>query len=126
MKFIALAVAASSLAAAFASPVSKRQVGGVLICTGANATGDCVYQKYELDKCHELQAPFLKNSSTFAPDGDNFACYPRLSDCGGNCTSPTGCTFGQVDFAYEHKFNLTAIQWNTLIRSFDCFEKKRG
>ncbi|KAM3561056.1 hypothetical protein ARSEF4850_003399 [Beauveria asiatica] len=126
MRFFSLAVAASSLAAASASPVSKRQMGGILICTGANATGDCVYQKYELYKCHELQAPFWQNSSTFAPDGDSFACYPRLSDCGVICTSPTGCTSGHIDFDYEHKFNLTASQWSTLIRSFDCFNKRQG
>ncbi|OAA69467.1 hypothetical protein ISF_02737 [Cordyceps fumosorosea ARSEF 2679] len=124
MKFGTLAVTVSSLTAVSGSPIEKREVGGVLICTGANATGDCVYKKYELNKCQQLEPPFLANASTFAPDGDAFACYPRVMDCGGICTSPTGCTFGQVDFGYEHKFNLSAIQWNTLIRSFDCFEKQ--
>ncbi|OAR02756.1 hypothetical protein LLEC1_07594 [Akanthomyces lecanii] len=125
MKLTSLAVAASSLAVVSASPVEKRQVGGVLICTGPDATGDCIYQKYELKKCHQLAAPFLANSATFAPDGDDFYCFPRTRNCDGICTSPTGCTFGQVDFNYEHKFNLTAISWNTLLRSFDCFEKEK-
>ncbi|KAJ4145268.1 hypothetical protein LMH87_004123 [Akanthomyces muscarius] len=124
MKFFSLAVAASSLAVVSASPVEKREVGGVLICTGPDATGDCIYQKYELEKCHQLKAPFLGNSATFAPDGDDFYCYPHLSNCG-ECRSPSGCTFGAVDFNYEHKFNLTAIQWNTNLRSFDCYEKRK-
>ncbi|KAJ6782073.1 hypothetical protein PWT90_03151 [Aphanocladium album] len=128
MKFVTLAVAASSIAAVSA------EVGGVtnppffppqvLVCNGPNATGECVYIKNKLGECTQLQAPFRTNSSTFAPDGDNFACFPRLTDCDTICKSPTGCTFGQVDFNYEHKFNLTAIGWNTLIRSFDCFVKK--
>ncbi|ATY63785.1 hypothetical protein A9K55_004789 [Cordyceps militaris] len=125
MKFSILAIAASSLAVGSSSPVQKREMGGILICTGANATGDCVYKKYELVKCHQLEPPFLGNSSTFAPDGEDFGCYPRVVDCNGMCTSHTGCTFGWVDFDYEHKFNLSAIEWNTLIRSFACIPKHK-
>lgn len=77
-----------------------------------------------MKECQQLQAPFLTNTSTFAPDGESFYCFPRLTDCNGICTSPTGCTFGQVDFNYEHKYNLSAIGWNAYIRSFDCFVKQ--
>ncbi|EHK41434.1 hypothetical protein TRIATDRAFT_259330 [Trichoderma atroviride IMI 206040] len=92
----------------------------VLLCTGANATGTCSYSVYELKTCHQLPAPFHHNTSTFAPDGEDFECFPRIGDCGSICTSPTGCTFGAVDFSYKNKFNLGAIKWNTLISSFDC------
>ncbi|KAL6356087.1 hypothetical protein LRP88_09675 [Fusarium phalaenopsidis] len=98
-----------SASAVSASPIHKRELGGVLMCTGANATGTCHYE----------------NVKTFAPDGENFACYPRVYDCGGICKSPTGCTFGKVDFNYEHKYNLSAIGWDTLFQSFDCFEKRK-
>ncbi|KAI8677290.1 hypothetical protein NCS56_00618800 [Fusarium sp. Ph1] len=114
-----------SASAVSASPIHKRELGGVLMCTGANATGTCHYEVYKLEKCHQLPPPFYKNVKTFAPDGENFACYPRVYDCGGICKSPTGCTFGKVDFNYEHKYNLSAIGWDTLFQSFDCFEKRK-
>ncbi|KAJ4198234.1 Hypothetical protein NCS54_00596700 [Fusarium falciforme] len=114
-----------SASAVSASPIHKRELGGVLMCTGANATGTCHYEVYKLEKCHQLPPPFYKNVKTFAPDGENFACYPRVYDCGGICKSPTGCTFGKVDFNYEHKFNISAIGWDTLFQSFDCFEKRK-
>lgn len=111
--------------ASSASPFGKREVGGVLICTGANATGQCSHQVYTMEECHQLPAPYYQNTNTFAPDGEAFSCFPRVYDCGGICKSPTGCTFGGVDFAYENKYNLGAIQWDTLIKSFDC-SLKRG
>ncbi|KAH7272861.1 hypothetical protein FSOLCH5_003152 [Fusarium solani] len=114
-----------SASAVSASPIHKRELGGVLMCTGANATGTCHYEVYKLEKCHQLPPPFYKNVKTFAPDGENFACYPRVYDCGGICKSPTGCTFGKVDFNYEHKYNISAIGWDTLFQSFDCFEKRK-
>ena len=43
--------------------------------------------------------------------------------CGGICTSPTGCTFGAVDFGYANKYNLSAIGWDHYIASFDCHLK---
>ena len=97
----------------------------VLICTGANATGECTHKVYKMDECNQLDAPFRGNVATFAPDGEDFACYPRAYDCGGLCTSPTGCTFGSVAFDYEHKYNLSAIRWDTLFKSFDCTLKKK-
>jgi hypothetical protein len=93
------------------------------MCTGPNATGKCEYRVYAMETCHQLEAPFYRNCNTFAPDGEGFACYPRVMNCGGLCTSPTGCTFGAVDFDYVHKYNLSAIDWDGLISSFDCFEK---
>lgn len=145
MKVSTLLVAAVASAAS-ASPVDKRERGGVslllllllllllpppsapldadtrqlLTCTGPNATGTCKHQVYELNKCVQLEAPFYHNTSTFAPDGESFSCFPRVTDCGAICRSPTGCTFGAVNFTYEHKFDLGAIRWNTLIASFDC------
>ncbi|KZZ95893.1 hypothetical protein AAL_04189 [Moelleriella libera RCEF 2490] len=116
-------VALASAAAGVAGALEKRQVGGVLICNGANATGPCKYDVYALDACQQLSPPYHQNTSTFAPDGDDFSCFPRTYDCGAICTSPTGCTFGAVDFSYEHKYDLRAIQWDTLIRSFDCHKK---
>ncbi|KAF5018511.1 hypothetical protein F66182_9516 [Fusarium sp. NRRL 66182] len=107
-----------------ASPLHKREIGGVLICTGANATGTCSHKVYELEKCHQLPKPFYQNISTFAPDGEAFDCFPRTTGCKDICKSPTGCTFGAVDFDYENKFNLTAIKWNNLFSSFDCSLKK--
>ena len=94
------------------------------MCTGVNATGTCHYEVYEMKKCHQLPEPYYKNINTFAPDGEHFACYPRASGCDDICRSPTGCTFGAVDFNYEHKYDLKAIQWNTIFKSFDCSLKK--
>ncbi|KAG8665609.1 hypothetical protein FPOAC1_010408 [Fusarium poae] len=103
MKFsIAITTLASAMSIS-ASPLSflrKREFGGVLLCTGANSTGTCSYDVYELDKCHQLKAPFYQNTSTFSPDGEEFYCYPHYN--------------------YENKNNLTAIKWNTIISSFDC------
>ncbi len=48
----------------------------VLICNGPDATGECEYNVYELEKCYDLKTPLYKNSSTFAPDGEAFYCYP--------------------------------------------------
>ncbi|QUC19281.1 uncharacterized protein UV8b_03522 [Ustilaginoidea virens] len=116
--------ALASAAAVAASPAAKRAVGGVLLCTGPNSTGLCEHQVYALDRCQQLPPPFRRNTSTFAVDGEDFFCFPRVYDCGQICTSPTGCTFGQVDFGYEHKYDLGAIGWNTLIQSFDCSLKR--
>ncbi|KAG6003443.1 hypothetical protein E4U21_002037 [Claviceps maximensis] len=123
MKLSSVAALAS---AAFvgASPVEKRQVGGVLLCTGVNATGTCKHQVYQLNKCQQLSAPFYQNTNTFAVDGEGFECSPRLVDCGSICRSPTGCTFGAVDFNYKHKWNLGAIGWDKYIKSFDCHLKR--
>ncbi|KAL7792509.1 hypothetical protein V8C37DRAFT_380551 [Trichoderma ceciliae] len=120
MKLTIIIAAVSSAIAVSGSPVHKREIGGLLLCTGANATGTCEHGVYELETCHQLPAPFYRNTSTFAPDGEAFECFPRIGDCGSICTSPTGCTFGSVDFHYANKFNLGAIKWNTLISSFDC------
>ncbi|KAJ2976634.1 hypothetical protein NQ176_g4834 [Zarea fungicola] len=124
MKFAPFVVTASMAAGSDASPMSRRELGGILLCTGVNATGTCIYNTYNLEECHQLRAPFLANTSTFAPDGENFACYPRNYNCGEPCMSPTGCTFGQVDFDYIHKYDLGAIGWANLMHSFDCFKKK--
>ena len=93
------------------------------MCTGANATGTCEHKTYELKTCHDLSAPFFENINTFAPDGEDFECFPRVTACNEICMSPTGCTFGAVDFNYEHKYNLSAISWDKLFRSFDCILK---
>lgn len=77
-----------------------------------------------METCHQLEAPFHHNVNTFAPDGEAFECFPRAGDCDAICRSPTGCTFGAVDFAYEHKYNLSAIKWDTLFSSFDCSLKQ--
>ena len=94
----------------------------VLICNGAQATGNCSYQVYELDACHNLTSEFSGNAATFAPDGEDFYCFPYLITCGGICRSPTGCTPGAISYDSPDKFNLTALGggWDRLITSFDC------
>ncbi len=71
--------------------------------------------------CVDLAAPFLRNSATFAPDGENFYCEPYIVSCSAICTSPTGCTFGNVDFKSPVKYNLTSIGWDKYITSFSCY-----
>lgn len=93
------------------------------MCTGANATGTCDHQVWDLKTCHDLDEPFFENINTFAPDGEDFHCFPRLTACDEICKSPTGCTFGAVDFNYEHKYNLSSIGWDKWFRSFDCVLK---
>lgn len=92
----------------------------LLLCTGPNRTGACKHQVYRLATCVQLEAPYLRNTSTFEPDAAAFSCFPRVTDCGAVCRSPTGCTFGAVNSTYKHKLDLGAIRWNTLIASFDC------
>ena len=41
-------------------------------------------------------------------------------NCSQICTSPTGCTFGAVDFYNPRKWDLSAIGWEHLIGSFTC------
>ncbi|KAH6624505.1 hypothetical protein B0J18DRAFT_428484 [Chaetomium sp. MPI-SDFR-AT-0129] len=106
-----------------ASPVLQRRdgaVGGVLICSDPNGQGVCQYNVYELEKCYNLPQGLVNNAATFAPDDAPFYCYPYLTQCGGICTSPTGCTFGAVSYDYENKYNLTKIGWNEYITSFEC------
>lgn len=91
------------------------------MCTGAYATGQCQHKVYDMDICYQLEDPWYMNIKTFAPDGEAFACYPRMTDCGGLCKSPTGCTCGAVNFTYEHKYDFGAISWDTMMKSFDCF-----
>ncbi|KAK7970410.1 hypothetical protein PG996_001161 [Apiospora saccharicola] len=118
----ALIAAANFSSAAPTQQLAKRELGGVLICQGVNATGPCHYEVYSLQECHDLPANLSDNAATFAPDGDNFYCYPRVGHCSDICTSPTGCTFGAVSFSSSVKYDLTSIQWNTLIESFTCYE----
>lgn len=93
----------------------------MLICTGPTATGNCTHGVYTLDTCHNLTAPWSGNAATFAPDGEEFYCYPYLIACGGICRSPEGCTYGAVSYNTTGKFNLTAAGgWNNLIESFEC------
>ncbi|RKU41025.1 hypothetical protein DL546_002237 [Coniochaeta pulveracea] len=103
-----------------AQPVQKRELGGILICNGPNATGNCTHEVYTLDTCHNLTTEYSQKTNTFAPDGEAFLCYPHPAPCGSICMSPTGCTFGAVSFDYEHKYNLSAIGWDHLIASFEC------
>ncbi|KAJ0109216.1 hypothetical protein J7T55_009547 [Diaporthe amygdali] len=121
MKFFACLIILTIAAISAAKPVEKRQMGGVLICNGANATGDCSYQVYELDSCHNMTSQFSNNAATFAPDDDDFHCFPYLMACGGICTSPTGCSPGAISYDTPEKFNLTALSgWDHLISSFEC------
>ncbi|KAK3333563.1 hypothetical protein B0T19DRAFT_129391 [Cercophora scortea] len=125
--FLAVTTAVASVVAAGgisslarASKNERRELGGVLICNGANAQGRCQYNTYKLDTCYNLTAPYYRNASTFAPDGDGFYCYPYIMPCGGICMSPEGCTLGPVSFSYPYKFNLSAVGWDHYISSFDC------
>ncbi|KAF7532683.1 hypothetical protein G7054_g7754 [Neopestalotiopsis clavispora] len=128
-------VSAASISAAPTAQIAKREAGGikslkrvnadpsfkqVLICQGANATGNCHYEVYTMQECHDLPTDLQRNASTFAPDGDNFYCYPRAGNCSQICTSPTGCTFGAVSFDSPVKYDLSSIQWDNLIGAFSC------
>ncbi|CAK7244418.1 MAG: hypothetical protein STHCBS139747_005956 [Sporothrix thermara] len=121
MKSIAV-LAAATLAAA--SPIVKREPGGILLCTGANSTGTCQYNVYPLNTCVNITTPFAGSTNTFAPDGEAFACYPYAMPCGGICTSPEGCTLGAVDFNYKYKYNLSAVSWQG-VASFRCFTTEK-
>ncbi|KAI1212896.1 uncharacterized protein F4807DRAFT_303929 [Annulohypoxylon truncatum] len=105
-------------------PLAKREIGGVLICNGANATGACHYEVYSLQDCHNMPEGFSGNTKTFAPDGDAFYCYPKVGQCDDICTSPTGCTFGAVSFYNPVKWDLSSIKWDHLIESFDCYQNQ--
>ncbi|KAI2613032.1 uncharacterized protein GGS25DRAFT_147201 [Hypoxylon fragiforme] len=115
-----LAAAAACVSAFPHVPLAKREIGGILICNGANATGACHYEVYSLEVCHNMPDGFSGNTKTFAPDGDNFYCWPRVGQCEEICTSPTGCTFGAVDFNTPVKWDLSTIQWDHLLESFSC------
>ncbi|KAI1374989.1 hypothetical protein F4677DRAFT_424246 [Hypoxylon crocopeplum] len=115
-----IAAAATCVSARGRPPLAKREIGGILICNGANATGACHYEVYSLQDCHNMPDGFSGNTKTFAPDGDDFFCWPKVGQCEDICTSPTGCTFGAVDFYNPVKWDLSSIQWDHLIESFDC------
>ncbi|KAI1347655.1 hypothetical protein F5Y01DRAFT_235407 [Xylaria sp. FL0043] len=119
---IATVVAAATCVSALPKPTTaKRAVGGVLLCQGANATGNCHYEAYALDVCHDVPDDFFHNTRTFAPDGDDFYCWPRVGKCADICMSPTGCTFGGAFyFDNPHKYDLAAISWDKSLVSFDC------
>ncbi|KAI0909608.1 hypothetical protein F4824DRAFT_457803 [Ustulina deusta] len=115
-------IAAATCVSALPKPITaKRAVGGVLLCQGVNATGICHYEAYTLNECHNVPEAFFQNTRTFAPDGDDFYCWPRVGNCSNICTSPTGCTFGgALYFDNPHKYDLTKISWDTSLASFDC------
>lgn len=93
----------------------------ILICTGANATGECTHDVYALDTCTNLTTPYYQHAATFAPDGEAFYCYPYLVPCGGACRSPEGCTYGAVSYNTTAKFDLAAAGgWDKYISSFEC------
>ena len=73
-----------------------------------------------METCYDLKKPFYQNSDTFAPDGDEFYCYPYLYKCGGICTSPEGCTLGPISFNSTWKYDLSPTGWNKYIESFEC------
>lgn len=55
----------------------------VLICNGANATGNCDYSVYNISTvenrtCYDMPTGYYENAATFAPDGEPFYCYPRV------------------------------------------------
>ncbi|ROW04645.1 hypothetical protein VPNG_07427 [Cytospora leucostoma] len=116
-----LTILTSALIAVIATPLQRRQIGGVLICNGAHATGNCTYQVYRLDTCHNLTAAYYRDAATFAPDGEEFYCYPYIQPCGGVCTSPEGCTAGALSYNTTDRFNLTALGgWDRYIAAFEC------
>ncbi|KAI0180177.1 hypothetical protein GGR52DRAFT_568931 [Hypoxylon sp. FL1284] len=98
----------------------------VLMCNGANATGTCHYEVYSMRDCHDMPDGFSENTKTFAPDGDAFYCWPKVGHCDDICTSPTGCTFGAVSFYNPVKWDLSTIQWDGLIQSFECALNETG
>ncbi|KAI1337931.1 hypothetical protein F5Y15DRAFT_417370 [Xylariaceae sp. FL0016] len=115
---VAVAVCVTALPT---SSLAKREEGGVLLCQGADATGTCHYEVYSLEDCHDVPDGFSKNTKTFAPDGDDFYCWPRVGTCADVCMSPTGCTFGgALYFSHPAKYNLSEIAWDTSLMSFDC------
>ncbi|KAF3769822.1 hypothetical protein M406DRAFT_320071 [Cryphonectria parasitica EP155] len=121
MHFFAYMTVLMTAVLSVATPILKRQVGGVLICNGINATGECTHLVAEVGQCTNLTAPYYQNTSTFAPDGEEFYCYPYLFSCGGICKSPEGCTYGAVSYNTTAKTNFTAGGWNNLIESFTCY-----
>ncbi|KAI1434348.1 hypothetical protein GGR50DRAFT_662732 [Xylaria sp. CBS 124048] len=121
---ISAVVATALIAVASALPkpmLDKREFGGILLCQGANATGDCHYEVYALEECHDVPPEFFHNIGTFAPDGDDFYCWPRVSTCDDICKSPSGCTFGGAFyFDKPDKYDLAKIHWDKSLGSFDC------
>ncbi|KAI1828311.1 hypothetical protein F4861DRAFT_535273 [Xylaria intraflava] len=119
--FTAILTAATCVSALPKPILDKRAVGGVLLCQGANATGDCHYEVYSLDECHDVPEGFFHNTRTFAPDGDDFYCWPRVATCKDICKSPSGCTFGGAFyFDNPNKYDLSKILWDKSLGSFDC------
>ncbi|KAI1311988.1 hypothetical protein F5Y03DRAFT_390956 [Xylaria venustula] len=103
------------------SILNRESHRNVLLCQGANATGSCHYEAYSLTECHDVPDDFFQNTRTFAPDGDDFYCWPRVTKCADICTSPTGCTFGGAFyFSNPHKYDLASIAWDKSLGSFDC------
>ncbi|KAI1154518.1 hypothetical protein F4825DRAFT_170478 [Nemania diffusa] len=113
--------AATCVSALPSPPIPKRALGGVRLCTGANATGVCHYEVYSLNACHDVPKALYQNTRTFAPDNDDFFCWPRVNTCEEICMSPTGCTFGGAFYyANPNKYDLAKISWDKSLGSFDC------
>lgn len=150
MNFLAtVMILITAMLSTTANPIEKRELGGVshlsplsqahtciksavlthhpslqvLLCTGAQATGNCTHTVVPLNECTNLTEPYIANTATFAPDGETQYCYPYLYSCGGICMSPEGCTYGAVSYNSTAKWNLTAAGgWNKLVQSYECFE----
>lgn len=57
---------------------ARGTIGGILICTGPNRSGNCTYGVYEMETCYNLPTPFFRNATTFAPDEGGWYCYPYM------------------------------------------------
>ncbi|KAG8428681.1 hypothetical protein J3459_002544 [Metarhizium acridum] len=79
MKYSTVAAIVSSAVAVSASPVEKRAIGGVLLCTGANSTGTCKYSVYELNKCHQLTEPFYRTQTPLPSTAKTSTASPSSS-----------------------------------------------
>ncbi|RBR05452.1 hypothetical protein FVER53590_05434 [Fusarium verticillioides] len=127
MKFFTLIATIISAVSISAVPIlNERAVGGLLICTGANSTGTCTHEVYTLNKCHQLSEPFLRNVTTFAPDGEHFNCYPRTTGCNDTSilrysdimaftTNATINSFGGRFLKLSHKSAVTGTPMNATL-----------
>ncbi|KAJ3527479.1 hypothetical protein NM208_g10679 [Fusarium decemcellulare] len=127
MKFsVAIATVVSALAVSASPILHKREIGGVSPHVHrSQRNGHLPLRGVPAEGVPRPPQTLLPEHQHICPRREDFSCYPRVTSCDDICKSPTGCTFGAVDFNYENKFNLSAIKWNKLFKSFDCALKPK-
>ncbi|KAM0713793.1 hypothetical protein Q7P37_010755 [Cladosporium fusiforme] len=104
------------LATTTASPLEKRNLGGVRLCDQPNWGGNCWYGIMPLDECIALNS-FAGKVLSFRPD-DGTECFLMQRRC------DSDDQFISFEYDSEHVADLSIFDWIADANSFTCVAEK--